>query len=266
MAAKKVVVVIPALDEAASLPQVLAEVWERAAGWVDEIVVVDGGSADGTPEAAARGGARLVVEMRRGYGRALAAGIAAAPDAAIFAFMDADGSDDPADLPRLIAPVRDGQADLVLGTRLGGRIAKDAMPAHQRFGNWLAGFLIRRLYSRRITDLSPMRAVRAETLLALDMREMTYGWPTEMIVKAVRRGCRVLELPVNYRSRLGGKSKISGTVKGTLLSAHFILSVTLRHTILPSNPCTPNAPDPDRHGKSPARGNDEDTPVPAANP
>lgn len=161
------VAIVPALNEACNLPQVLAELREHAAGWVDETIVVDGGSIDGTLKAAARAGARAVVETRRGYGRALAAGIAAAPGAAAFVFLDADGSDDPADLPRLIEPVRDGQADLVLGSRLAGKIASGAMPAHQRYGNWLAGLLIRVLYGQRLTDLSPMRTVRADAFIAL---------------------------------------------------------------------------------------------------
>jgi glycosyltransferase involved in cell wall biosynthesis len=223
------VAIVPALNEATNLPKVLAELREQAAGWVDETIVVDGGSTDGTVEAARRAGARAVVETRRGYGRALAAGIAAAPGAATFVFLDADGSDDPADLPRLIAPVRDGQVDLVLGSRLADKIVAGAMPGHQRFGNWLAGLLIGVLYDQRLTDLSPMRAVRADLLRSLDMREMTYGWPTEMIVKAIRRGYRLREVAVNYRPRMRGRSKISGTAKGTLLAAYYILTTTFRY-------------------------------------
>jgi hypothetical protein len=108
---------------------------------------------------------------------------------------------------------------------------RGAMPAHQRFGNWLAGFLIHALYHVPLTDLAPFRCVRADVLRTLEMREMTYGWPTEMIVKAIRRGYRIKEVPVHYRPRVAGRSKISGTVKGTLLAAYFILGTTLRYAI-----------------------------------
>lgn len=223
------VAVIPALNEVANLPLVLTELQERAAGWVDEVVVVDGGSTDGTPQAARRAGARVITEPRRGYGRALAAGVAAVPGADLLVFLDSDGSDDPAAIPRLAAPVLSGEADFVLGSRLTRKMALGTMPAHQLFGNWLAGFLIRRLYRQPLTDLSPMRAIRADVLRSLEMREMTYGWPTEMIVKAIRRGYRIVEVPVQHRPRLGGKSKISGTLKGSLLAAYYILGTTLRY-------------------------------------
>ncbi|HET7089365.1 MAG TPA: glycosyltransferase family 2 protein, partial [Anaerolineae bacterium] len=222
----KTVAIIPALNEAVGLAKVLCEM---PTGWIDDAIVVDGGSTDGTPEVARRHGARVVVQPKRGYGLACATGAAAAPDADAIVFLDADGSDAPADLPALVEPVRSDRADLVLGSRLAGSIARGAMPPHQRFGNRLAGFLIRRLYGVPLTDLSPFRCVRAYVLHALDMREMTYGWPTEMIVKAIRQGYRVVEIPVRYRPRAGGRSKISGTVRGTLLAAYFILGTTLRY-------------------------------------
>lgn len=222
----RVVAIIPALNEALNLPRVLSEI---PRGEVDRVIVVDGGSSDGTAEAAVRAGATVVIEPRRGYGRALAAGVAASPDASIYVFLDADGSDDPREIPNLLQPVRSGEADLTLGARLD---SAKAMPAHQRVGNWLAGFLIRKLYNAPITDLAPFRAVRADVLRALDMRELTYGWPTEMIVKAIRRGYRVREIPVSYRPRASGRSKISGTVKGTLLAAYFIFGTTLRYAMI----------------------------------
>jgi len=224
----KIVAVIPALDEAVGLARTIDEL---PSDWIDEVIVVDGGSGDGTPDVARTRGARVVVEPKRGYGRACAAGAASAIQADAIVFLDADGSDVPADLPALVEPIRSGRADLVLGTRLAGRIGAGAMPLHQRLGNRLAGTLIRGLYGAKLTDLSPFRCVRADVLRALSMREMTYGWPTEMIVKALRRGYRVFEVPVRYRPRAAGRSKISGTLKGTLLAAYFILGTTLRYAV-----------------------------------
>ncbi|MGH2593334.1 MAG: glycosyltransferase family 2 protein [Anaerolineae bacterium] len=224
----KTVAVIPALNEAVGLAQTLDEM---PASWIGQVIVVDGGSTDGTPEVARSRGARVIVQPRRGYGLACASGAAAASNADAIVFLDADGSDAPADMPALVEPVHSGRADLVLGSRLAGRMTPGAMPVHQRFGNWLAGFLIRLLYRVPLTDLSPFRCVRADVLRALAMSEMTYGWPTEMIVKAIRRGYRVIEVPVQYRPRAAGRSKISGTLKGTFLAAYFILGTTLRYAV-----------------------------------
>jgi glycosyltransferase involved in cell wall biosynthesis len=218
-------VVIPALNEEASIAVVLAAIPPDA---VDEIIVVDGGSSDRTVEIAQASGARVICEPRRGYGRACAAGVSAVAGAVIV-FLDADGADDPMQIPDLLVPILAGRADMALGSRLAGEMASDAMPWHQRFGNWLSAWLIRRLYGLPITDLAPFRAVDREKLLALGMREMTYGWPTEMIVKAARRGWRVVELPARYRPRLGGRSKISGTLKGTLLATTYILWTIFRY-------------------------------------
>jgi glycosyltransferase involved in cell wall biosynthesis len=220
-------VIIPALNEEASIGQVLAEIPAWA---VDEVIVVDGGSIDGTVATARAGGAQVVVEPRRGYGRACAAGAAAARGDVVL-FCDGDGADDPGQIPDLLEAILSGEADMVLGSRLAGQVATGAMPWHQRFGNWLSAALIRRLYGLRLTDLSPFRAVKRCSLLALDMQEMTYGWPTEMIVKAVRRGWRVVETPVRYRPRLGGRSKISGTVKGTVLATYYILWTIVRYAV-----------------------------------
>jgi hypothetical protein len=132
-------------------------------------------------------------------------------------------------LPRLLAPLTAGAADLVLGSRVLGHVAPGAMPFQQRFGNWLGAALMRRLYRVTVTDLGPFRAIRRELLAGLAMREMTYGWPTEMTVKAARRGARIVEVPVSFYPRRTGKSKVSGTLRGTVLAAYYILGVTLRY-------------------------------------
>jgi glycosyltransferase involved in cell wall biosynthesis len=222
----QVTVIIPALNEAGNIRRLVEEV--RATVPVS-VLVVDNGSQDATGEEALAGGARLVREPRRGYGYACAAGAAAAGEADVLVFLDGDYSFLPADLPRLLAPLLADQADLVLGSRELGHIVPGAMPAHQRLGNRLVAWLVKRLYGLQISDLGPYRAVRRAWLGRLDMCEMTYGWPAEMIVKAARRGARVCEVPVRYHSRAAGRSKVSGTLRGTLLAAWFILGVTLRY-------------------------------------
>lgn len=222
-------IIIPALNEAEAIEQVLAELpGALLPGREIEVVVVDGGSTDGTPALARQAGATVIHEPRRGYGRACAAGALAARGE-ILVFMDADGADDPARLADLVAPLAAGSADLVLGSRLAGRLQAGAMPWHQRFGNWLSAALIHRLYGLPLTDLSPFRAVRRDRLLELGMQEMTYGWPTEMITRAIRRSWRIVEVPVEYRPRLGGRSKISGTLRGTVLATYYILSTIVRY-------------------------------------
>ena len=225
-----IAVVIPALNEAQCLPELIAAIPHESSDWVD-VIVVDNGSTDATAAVALAAGARVVSEPRRGYGYACAAGVNAVRDAETIVFLDGDYSFDPAEMPVLLAPLRAGVADMVLGSRLleqaGGLRA--SMLMHQRFGNWLAASILRVLYQLRVTDLGPYRAVRADLLRTLDMREMTYGWPTEMIVKAVGRGARIVETPVSYRPRLAGKSKVSGTVKGSVLAAYFILRTTFKY-------------------------------------
>lgn len=222
----KVAVIIPALDEAGCIADLVAEV---AAQPVDHIIVVDNGSTDDTAPLARQAGARIVHEPSRGYGYACAAGAAAAGDADVLVFIDGDGSFLPQETSGLLAPLREGCADLVLGSRVLGGIAPGAMPPHQMFGNWLVAHLVRALYGLRITDLGPYRAIRPDLLRALDMREMTYGWPVEMIVKAARRRARILEVPVSYRPRRAGQSKVGGTLRGTILANYHILATTLRY-------------------------------------
>ncbi|MBI1879629.1 MAG: glycosyltransferase [Chloroflexi bacterium] len=222
-----VTVIIPALNEAGNIQRLVAEVLNTLPV---KIVVVDNGSTDATAAEAQAAGAEVVYQPRRGYGYACAAGLAAAAHhAEILAFLDGDYSFLPAELPIVLEPVLTGQADLSLGSRQRGFIAAGAMPPHQRFGNWLVSRLMNTLYGLTITDLGPYRAVRCSLLQELNMQEMTFGWPTEMIVKAARRGARIVEVPVSYHNRRAGRSKVSGTVRGSLLAAWFILGVTLRY-------------------------------------
>jgi len=222
-------VIIPALDERAALPRVLAAIPRER---VREVVVVDNGSTDGTPQAARACGATVVVEHRRGYGRACLSGIEtlrsrpAPPDVVVF--LDADFSDDPRELPALVRPIAEGAADLVVGSRLAGRSERGALPPQARLGNRLAAWLIRRLYGLPVTDLGPFRAIRWSTLVALSMCDPDFGWTAEMQVKAAARGARYREVPVSYRRRIG-VSKISGTLSGTLRAGSKILRTILRH-------------------------------------
>jgi glycosyltransferase involved in cell wall biosynthesis len=190
---------------------------------VSEVLVVDSNSNDGTPEIAAKMGARVVREERRGYGRACLTGLEAANAPDIVVFLDGDYSDRPAELPALLAPILEDRADISLGSRMGERRIPGALPWHAVFGNWLAAGLIRFLYGVPITDLGPFRAARADVLRELALEEDTYGWAVEMILKGALQGFRIVEVPVSYYPRIG-KSKISGTVRGTLGAAWFILS------------------------------------------
>ncbi len=226
----KVVIIIPALNEGDNIRRLVNEIPLQAASSI-RVIVVDNGSTDHTADEARTAGARVVSEPRRGYGYACAAGVAAVESADVVVFMDGDGSFDPAELPRLLAPLADGRADLVLGSRVLGGIESGAMPPHQQFGNRLASRLMGWLYGIRVTDLGPYRAIRLDLLRSLHMREMTFGWPTEMMVKAARRRARVVEAPVTYRKRWSGQSKVSGTLRGTLLATYFILGVTVRYAV-----------------------------------
>ena len=222
-----IAVIIPALNEAGNIQRLVEEI---KAILPVEIIVVDNGSSDDTAGVAKRAGARVIHEPRRGYGYACLAGVNAAQDFEILAFIDGDGSFLPSELTLVLDPLLADQADLVLGSRVLGHILPGAMPAHQQFGNWLASRLMNALYGLSITDLGPFRAIRSQLLRQLHMQEMTYGWPTEMIVKASRRKSRIVEVPVSYQSRRTGRSKVSGTLRGTILAAWFILGVTLRYT------------------------------------
>jgi glycosyltransferase involved in cell wall biosynthesis len=221
-----IAVIIPALNEAGNIRSLVIEVLETIPA---QVIVVDNGSTDATAEEARAAGARVVYEPRHGYGYACAAGVAAAQDADVLAFLDGDYSFLPSELSAILAPILASEADLALGSRWLGHIAPGAMPFHQRFGNWLAARLMNFLYKLSITDLGPYRAICRPLLLALDMREMTFGWLTEMLVKAAQQDARLVEVPVSYYSRQAGRSKVSGTLRGTLLAAWYILGVALRY-------------------------------------
>jgi glycosyltransferase involved in cell wall biosynthesis len=216
----RVSVIIPTHNEAQAIERVLADL---PADLTTEVIVVDSNSSDGTPEIAARMGARVVQEPRRGYGQACLTGLGTANSPDIVVFLDGDYSDRPSELPILLAPITEGRADITLGSRLRERRSAEALPWHQAFGNRLAARLIRLLYGPEITDLGPFRAGRAEVVRALALKETTYGWAVEMIIKGALAGFRVVEVPVSYYPRIG-KSKIGGTLKGTVGAAWFILS------------------------------------------
>ena len=221
----RVSVIIPTYNEAQSIGRVLADL---PADIVTEVLIVDSNSTDGTPEIAAKMGARVVQEPRRGYGRACLTGLATANSPDVVVFLDGDYSDRPSELPLLLTPIIDGRADITLGSRLGKQSIRGALPWHQVFGNRLAASLIRLLYGVKINDLGPFRAARADVLRGLELKENTYGWAVEMILKGALAGFRVVEVPVSYYPRIG-KSKISGTLRGTVGAAWFILSLIVRY-------------------------------------
>jgi glycosyltransferase involved in cell wall biosynthesis len=226
----RVSVIIPTHNEAQAIGRVLADLSlaDLPSELVSEVIVVDSNSNDGTPEIAARMGARVIREPRRGYGRACLTGLAAADSPDVVVFLDGDYSDRPAELPFLLVPIIEGRADITLGARLHAQNSAEALPWHQTLGNRLAAGLIRLLYGVQITDLGPFRAARAEVLHDLALEETTYGWAVEMILKGALAGYRVVEVAVSYHPRIG-KSKISGTLKGTLGAGWFILSLIVRY-------------------------------------
>jgi glycosyltransferase involved in cell wall biosynthesis len=228
-----VAVVIPTLDEEQSIAGVVAEI---PRGLVHEIIVADGGSSDKTAAAAAGAGARVVCVGRRGYGRACAAGVAAmSPECGIVVFMDGDGADRGDLMVRLIDPIRRGDYDFVIASRTRGEREPGAMSWHQRFAGYFAGLGTGALYGVRYTDMCAYRAVRRGCLEPLKMREMTYGWNLEMQMRAARAGLRILEVPMPYRRRGGGKSKVAGSVRGSLRAAFRIAATFVRVATAPSH-------------------------------
>lgn len=222
-------VVIPCLNEEEPIAGVVGEVLAQGA---DEVIVVDNGSTDATAARAMQAGARVVSEPRRGYGRACAAGVAAVRlDAEIICFLDGDGSDVPAFIPAVVGRVARKEADFVIGSRLLGRREAGSMTPQQLVAGRLAGLLMRLVYGVRFTDMSPFRAIRAEQLRSLGMREQTYGWNLEMQMRAAAAGLRILEVPVDHRRRTGGVSKVSGNL-GAGLSAAWKITTTFARLAL----------------------------------
>jgi glycosyltransferase involved in cell wall biosynthesis len=209
----RVAVVIPTLNEEEPIAEVIRSVPRDA---VDEVIVADSGSEDRTVERARAAGARVIIEPQRGYGRACAAGARAARDCGVIVFLDGDGSDRPELVPLLLAPILAGTHDFVIGTRTRGEREPGSMNALQIAAGYGAGALTRLLYGVAYTDMCAFRAIRREAFDRLGMREMTYGWNLEMQMRAARGGLRILEVPVAHRCRLGGASKVSGSVAGTL--------------------------------------------------
>ena len=221
--------VIPALNEEPVIASTLRAI---PPGLFDVVIVADNGSTDRTGEIARAEGAIVVKEPERGYGAACQRGIAALPpEVSVVVFMQADGSENPAEAVRLLRPIYDGAADLVIGSRALGELEPGAMELHQRFGNRLATFLVGLLYGHRYTDLGPFRAIRREALMRLRMRDRGYGWTVEMQVRAIQCGLRIREVPVSYRNRRAGRGKISASLKASIQAGVKIIWTVFRLVI-----------------------------------
>jgi glycosyltransferase involved in cell wall biosynthesis len=227
----QVVVAIPALNEEASIGDVVAGIPRAVAS---RVIVADGGSSDATAARAENAGAQ-VIEAGKGYGRACWRATEAAPDAEIMVFMDGDGADDPMSLAALIAPIRSGECDFVLGSRALGEHEPGSIAWHQIAAGAIAGCAMRILYGVRYTDMCAFRAIRRQLLLDLGMREMGYGWNIEMQMRAAQTGLRILEIPVPYRCRTGGTSKVAGSLRGTLRAGLRILATFCRVAARPTS-------------------------------
>ncbi len=220
-------VIIPALNEEEPIGKVVRAV--AATHIPREIIVVDNGSTDATAQRAREAGARVISEPRRGYGRACAAGIRSlSPECDIVVFLDGDGSDCPEFMDQLVDPIVAGTHDFVIGSRTRGQREPGSMNVQQIFAGRFAGWLLSILYGARYTDMCPFRAIRRDAFERLGVREKTYGWNLEMQMRAARAGLRILEVPVNHRCRAGGKSKVSGTLRGTFVAGARILATLVR--------------------------------------
>ncbi len=223
----RVAVIIPALNEEASIGEVIRSL---PAKYELQVIVGDNGSIDGTASVARRAGAEVVFERERGYGAAcLAAVEQIAPSVSVIAFIDADNSDDPTVLGELVDPILCGEYDMVIGSRTMGEAERGSLAPQQRFGNWLACFLMRLIYRVRYTDLGPYRAFDREAFEQMGMRDRNFGWTVESQIKAARMGLRFREVPVPYRCRRTGRSKVSGNLIGSLQAGYVIIATILRY-------------------------------------
>jgi glycosyltransferase involved in cell wall biosynthesis len=223
----RVAAIIPVLDEEGAIGRVLA--W-MPQGWVDQIIIVDGGSSDGTVAEALAAGATVLIEREPGYGRACAKGATAAIEdgAEILVFLDGDGGDRPEAIPLLVQPILEDRQDFVIGSRTRGTREPGSMGLHQALAGRAIGAAIGLIYGIGFTDMCAFRAIRTEALTQLGMREMTYGWNLEMQMRAARAGLRILELPVPHGRRLAGKSKVAGTLCGTVKAGLRIVATFAR--------------------------------------
>jgi len=230
-----IVAVIPAYNEAEAIGQVVRRLRGTPSEHIEitEVIVVDNGSSDRTAAEAALAGARVVSETRRGYGRACLAGLAALKKSDIVLFLDGDGSDAPELWPHLVAPLLEGKADLVIGKRRFDRHAS-SHPLHARIGTWGIVTLMRILFRTDATDLGPYRAITTAALARLAMQDTGCGWTVEMQTRAAKAGLRIAEVPVPHGKRIAGRSKISGTVSGTLRAAGAMIKVILRERLTPA--------------------------------
>ena len=223
-ATASIVVVIPTLNEEQSIGDVVRGIPRDVVG---RVIVADGGSSDATAACARDAGAE-VIAAGRGYGRACLAATKAAEGADVVVFMDGDGADDPQAIARLVQPIRAGQFDFVIGSRARGNREPGSIAWHQLLAGRLAGWGMRLIYGVRYTDMCAFRAIRRAALLDLGMRELTYGWNIEMQMRAARAGLRILEIPVDYRRRSGGHSKVAGSLSGTLRAGTRIIATFAR--------------------------------------
>lgn len=227
----KIIVIIPAWNEAPSIGKVVQDIDQSLVG---EVVVVDNNSKDSTAMVAREAGATVLFEGEQGYGAACLKGIAYMNDLDdkpdLVVFMDADYSDYAEEMPELIAPILQGEADMVIGSRALGQREKGSMTPQQVFGNWLATRMIRLFFGHRYTDLGPYRAITRSALNQIGMRDRNYGWTVEMQIKALQHDLRVAEIPVNYRMRIG-VSKVSGTLKGTVMAGYKIIFTIFKYAL-----------------------------------
>ena len=224
---RRIEVIIPCLNEEKAIGKVI----EKIPHWVDKIIVADNGSEDQTCEVARLAGAKVVIEPQRGYGAACLRALKEPDDNAVIVFIDGDYSDYPEDMAELVHPILEGQAQMVIGSRVLGECEDGALTVQQKFGNWLACRLMTFFWSATFTDLGPFRAIEMTALKQMAMQDQDYGWTVEMQIKALLYGIKSTEIPVRYKKRIG-VSKVSGTIKGTVLAGSKILGLIGKYALL----------------------------------